>query len=403
MNKFRKIAVIIVVVQILLVLVVNWFTFESTKSTGRQYRVDVERASRKLLNGEEVNVDDYDYVVAVKPYKDDYSTNNDYKVVSVNGDLYAVEYKIESKSNTFIYMNVGLGLMLITTISVLCYVNNKVLKPFHNMSDMTVELAKGNLSTPIKEDKNKFFGRFLWGMDMLRDNLESNREKELQLQKEKKTLILSLSHDIKTPLSAIKLYNKALSENLYDTSEKREEAFEGIANNVVEIEKYVSEIVTASKEDFLNLSANITEFYISDVMSKITSLYQDKFDVLHTEFVVEHFDNCMIKGDADRLEEVLQNLLENAIKYGDGKRVTISMSDEEDCRLICVANSGCTLKEEEIPHLFDSFYRGTNSEKQKGSGLGLYIAKSLMRLMDGEIYAEIEGDEYHCVVVARKA
>lgn len=88
------------------------------------------------------------------------------------------------------------------------------------MMSLTEELAKGNLSVPIKAEKSKFFGRFLWGMDMLRDNLESSREKELELQKEKKTIILSLAHDLKTPLSAIRLYNKALSENLYDTPEK---------------------------------------------------------------------------------------------------------------------------------------------------------------------------------------
>lgn len=403
MSKYKKIAILIIVLQLLVIGVINVAALAGQKETSGQYRVDVKRVTRCLIDGQEVNLDDYKYVTDVKPFDEDYKTNNDYAVVYANGKAYAVEYFTQEDNNYIIYMNVGLAVMLITTIVVLVYVNKKVMKPFHNMSDMTVELAKGNLSTPIKEDKNKFFGKFLWGMDMLRDNLETNREKELQLQKEKKTLILSLSHDIKTPLSAIKLYDKALLEDLYTTPEKRQEALIGINKNAIEIERYVNEIVTASKEDFLNLEATITEFYVSDVMDKISAYYKDKFETLHTEFKVEHYDNCMLKGDPDRLEEVLQNLLENAIKYGDGKRVTITMDDEEDCRLISVTNSGCTLKSDELPHLFDSFYRGTNSEKQKGSGLGLYIAKSLMHIMDGEVYAQIDSDEFIAVVVARKA
>ena len=86
---------------------------------------------------------------------------------------------------------------------------------------------------------------------------------------------------------------------------------------------------------------------------------------------------------------MLQNLLENAIKYGSGRYVRIEFSDEEDCRLITVRNSGCSVKEEELPHLFESFYRGSNSESVKGSGLGLFIARSLMRMMNGEIFAKI--------------
>ena len=104
----------------------------------------------------------------------------------------------------------------------------------------TGELAKGNLSVPIKAEKSKFSGRFLWGMDMLRETLEGNKEKELALQKEKKTLILSLTHDIRTPLSAIRLYAKALAEEIYTTGERRTEACRGIEKNVKEIEEYVN-------------------------------------------------------------------------------------------------------------------------------------------------------------------
>ncbi|MBD5551793.1 MAG: HAMP domain-containing histidine kinase [Lachnospiraceae bacterium] len=293
--------------------------------------------------------------------------------------------------------------MVLLTGGVLFYVYKKVLKPFYAMSDLSYELAKGNLSMPIKEEKSKLFGRFLWGMDMLREKLEDNREKELEFQRERKTLILSLSHDIRTPLSSIELYSRALGENLYDEQKKRDEALQGIIRNAGEIKKYVNEIVAASREDFLNLEVVNGELYLSEIIEETKRYYRDKLSVLHTGFDVAEYSECLIKGDKNRLIEVLQNVMENAVKYGDGKRIHIYCEEEEDCKLIHVENSGNSLKEEELPNLFDSFYRGSNSRGVKGNGLGLYICKTLMNKMDGDIFAEIKGENFRVSVVVGKA
>ena len=315
--------------------------------------------------------------------------------------IYKVIYT-QTDYRTWILMDIFLGILFLLSVFLIFYIWRKVIKPFQRIQSLTEELAKGNLSVPIKAEKSKFLGRFLWGMDMLRDTLESNKEKELELQKEKKTLILSLTHDIKTPLSAIRLYTKALSEGLYSTGGKRWEAYRGIEKNAKEIEEYVNEITSASREDFLHLSVNQTEVYLSDVIEAIRKLYTDKLSSLHTVFQIESYTDLLLKCDADRLIEVMQNLLENAIKYGDGKIITISFSEEEDCRLITVKNSGCSLKQEEIVNIFDSFYRGSNAGSEKGSGLGLYISRQLMRKMDGEVFAKIEGSDFKATIVVRK-
>ena len=113
-----------------------------------------------------------------------------------------------------------------------------------------------------------------------------------------------MSHDIKTPLSSIELYSKALSEDLYDTQEKREEALQGIARNVKEIKGYVDEIVTASREDFLNLEVSMGEYYLSDVMKVTERYYKDKLSVIHTEYKVDEISECLLKGDKNRMVEV---------------------------------------------------------------------------------------------------
>ncbi len=95
--------------------------------------------------------------------------------------------------------------------------------------------------------------------------------------------------------------------------------------------------------------------------------------------------------------------MENAIKYGDGKTVEINVAKEDECILISVSNGGAKLSEEELPHIFESFWRGKNSVNVSGSGLGLYICRQLMREMKGEIFAESEGEELKVTAVFGKA
>jgi signal transduction histidine kinase len=321
-----------------------------------------------------------------------------------NEKYYRFDYIADNDGN---YRNVSLavncilGLMTASVAGVLIFVRFRLLKPFKQIRDIPYELSKGNLSTGLKEEKNRFFGRFVWGLDLLREKLEKQKEKELFMQKEKKTLVLSISHDIKTPLSAIKLYSEALSKNLYNSYEKRKEVAESIGSKVNEIEGFVSEIIKASSEDFLSLEVKNGEFYLDELLKQINNYYSGKLTLLKIDFSISKYDNCLIKGDVDRMTEVLQNIIENAIKYGNGKYIKINVSSEEDCRLVTVSNSGCTLPENELPHIFDSFWRGSNSGTVSGSGLGLYICRQLMKKMDGDIYAECKDSEMLVTVVMR--
>ena len=138
---------------------------------------------------------------------------------------------------------------------------------------------------------------------------------------------------------------------------------------------------------------NNEEFYLSELVDTVQEFYNDKLTLLKTDFTVGEYRNRVLKGDIDRSVEVLQNIVENAVKYGDGKQIRVSFSDEEDCTLISVSNSGCTLNENELSHIFESFWRGSNVGSVAGSGLGLYICRHLMRKMNGDIFAECENEE----------
>lgn len=406
MSRYKRFAVLIILIELALLLLCNGlYILKDWGNPERLYRVEAARVALQLeekgISG--IDLSAYKTIVGISEFDPEKTCGHDYIVAKAGGRLYRIEYEAETGSDMIWYFNGALLVMMFLTGAVLFYVQKRVLKPFWDMSGLPYELAKGNLSMPLKEEKSRLFGRFLWGMDMLREKLEENRERELELQKDRKLLLLSLSHDIKTPLSSIDLYARALSQELYDTKEKRQEALSGIDRNVKEIKKYVDEIAAASREDFLNLEVVPGEFYLSEALKKTETYYKDKLSVVHTEFLLKEYGECLLKGDKDRFMEVLQNVMENAMKYGDGRRITIGSEDEEDCKLIFIENTGCSVKEEEMPNLFDSFYRGSNSHGVKGNGLGLYICKCLMHKMDGEIFAGIHGKNFRITIVARKA
>ena len=396
MKAFNRIFSAVVVAVILLFAVVNMILAADKKGGGRLYRVEISRLVREMEANGSADISKCEYVTNIERYGEKfYSTDSDYVICEINGELYRFDYNTNGSSGkTYLtgIVNAILGVMAILIITVMLYIKFAILAPFERLSDIPYELSKGNLTAPIKETKNRFLGKFLWGIDILRENIEQQKQRELEMQKEKKTLLLSLSHDIKTPLSAIKLYSAALSKNLYSDAEKQQRIAENINEKADEIEGYVSQIITASREDFLSLEVNMGEFYLSELIEKITGYYREKLALIKTDFIIGEYKNCLVSGDLSRSVEVLQNVMENSLKYGDGRRVELIFPEDDECAQIAIRNCGCTLGKDDLPHIFESFWRGANAKNIRGSGLGLYICRQLMRRMNGEIFAWIDDD-----------
>lgn len=427
MKKVNRLIFLVVIVFLLLMCAVNIYLIQkSFQNADRQYRVSINRIEKAVtafekekkrapVNLEELiqytGMGEYSQVTGLyriapadhaKQEVDDFlrEETSDYAVFATGEYYYKITYRSDEriKGQMLLLVNTIGFVMLAVVLVFLFYIKQKILMPFYRLSEVPYELSKGNLTIPLKENKNRFFGRFVWGMDLLRENLEEQKIRELELQKEKKVLLLSLSHDIKTPLSAIKLYAKALSKNLYQDESKKLEIACNINDKVDEIEGYISEIVKASNEDFLHFEVKNGEVYMKEVLEQIREYYEDKMALNQIEFQVGDYSNCLVYGDKDRLIEVLQNSIENAIKYGDGDKIWLETERQDEEYRIWICNTGCKLPDKELPHIFDSFFRGSNVEKKPGSGLGLYICRQLMHLMEGEITAAIVPDGTHHIM-----
>lgn len=298
-----------------------------------------------------------------------------------------------------IAMNVILATAFLFLLIFLLYIRAGILMPFNEMQEYPIELSKGRLKKGLKENKNRFFGRFVWGLDMLRESIESQKRKEIALEKERKTLILSISHGIKTPLSSIMLYSRALSENLYSSEDKRKAATESIESNAKQIENLVNEIVSSQTQNLVDIEVFREEIYLADLMKAVRDNFTERLSLLQTKFQIDDYTNLILRGDKQRLLDVFENLIENAIKYGDGVSIRIFFEKEDNHLLISVENSGETLPTSEADHVFDSFFRGSNATEKPGNGLGLYICKYLMTKMNGDIYIAKEENGMRFVVV----
>lgn len=378
-------------------------------SNERLYMLEIYHVAKQVEEQETVDLEACKYVKRVQLCKNEEdlmrTTPHEYVIRQVNGQLYRFEYESddENQKHAVILVNAILGICGLLVLGLLFYIKTKIIDPFHRFEQVPFELSKGNLVLDLPEEKTKYFGRFIWGTNMLKEHLEEQRDKELAMHKDKKMLLLALTHDIKTPLSVIKLNAQALSRNLYKEEERRIAAAEEINTKVNEIEQYVTEIIDASREEFLDLAVKEEEFYLFSIINSLKEHYKGKMELYKIPFIVDSFDDCLLCGDENRLKEVLENLIENAIKYGDGKQISVSFEREQGCRLITVSNTGSRLAMEEIGKVFDSFYRGSNVGTQKGNGLGLYICRKLMNNMNGDIFVKQKEDVFSVTVVVKMA
>ena len=401
MKSYDKMILLSALIFIAVLFAVNIVFPKDTSDGGGLFKVETNRIAQEIAAGNEININNYRTVAGV--YEDKSDSDAPYVIREINGKLYRIEYKTERGDNGIMnYVNGVIILLFLIIFGILLYIRQAIIKPFNEISELPYMLAKRNLTVPLKETKSRYFGKFIWGLDMLRKELESAHQRELEHAKREKTAILAVSHDLKTPLAAIKLYAKAISNNLYHDEEKRRSAAENINVKADEIERYTNDLIGKINSGFMEFKVESKEVYLSDILKRINKYYAEKLKLLGTDFIIADYADCLLVCDPDRMEEVLQNIMENAIKYGDGKLIRIDISDEEYHKLIVISNSGCTLPAAELSHVFDSFWRGSNAGDKAGNGLGLYICRRLMNEMGGEVFAEIREGMMRVTVVCRK-
>lgn len=279
----------------------------------------------------------------------------------------------------------------------------KILKPFEEFSTYPERLSKGEITEKLPESQNRYWGKYFWGMNMLNDKLSEDKKKIQKLAVERQTFVSAIAHGIKTPLSNIKLYADAINTGLYQdnriVNEKDAVIARKIEKNAADIEQLVTEMINVSSSALFEYEPNISAFYLKELEEYILQEYSNKFRVNRIPFTVETSGNPLINSDKSGICRMLCQLLDNAIKYGDGTGITVSMEKQEDGYFLSVKNKGKGLQNNEIPYVFNSFWRGSNAENTEGSGIGLYEARRIAKCLGGDIYIKNGNNEVEVIIV----
>lgn len=411
------------IVLYLFLAILTWFTITKTDTKDNAaYRVEVNRIMNDLqypFESNDFKNNHYSYVQDISFLEKDKTNQSEVESFYLEDNYNRITIQPWYVENEFVgyvkfiyvptlnlnhlFMMLEGGLLLVEVILLLLfwYFKKHIIKPFDQIQEIPILLAKGHYKNDVIVQKSKYMNTYLLGLGQLKDSLETSKKRQLDLEKEKKQLLLSLSHDIKTPLNLIKLYGKALEENVYTDRDNQIQAIHQIGEKASEIEQYVERIITSSREDILDLQVTQSEFYLNDLMEKVLSVYRPQCERRFISLTVKPYENRILKGDIERSQEVFENLFENIFKYGDGRTIEISFYEEEYCQLIRIYNSGEVINDNEFNHIFDSFFRASNSKGKAGSGLGLYICRELMQKMDGTIFAQKCEDGMAFVLVFR--
>lgn len=251
------------------------------------------------------------------------------------------------------------------------------IRPFSTLKTFAAEIAKGNLDFPLPMEKGNFFGAFTESFDIMREELRRARENEYLANVSKKELVAELSHDIKTPVSAI----KAVCEVL-EIKEKNEDTLEKVG------------IIAAKAETIEHLADNMFHATLEELevlkvepKEENSTLIPDMFQELkyYGEILLENeIGECLVWMDRLRMEQVIDNIVNNSFKYAKTP-VTVHFEDKKDGISITIKDKGKGVSEEELPLVTEKFFRGSNAKGESGSGLGMYLVKRFMEQMYGGV------------------
>ncbi len=316
---------------------------------------------------------------------------NEIEQLAKQGDLTAMSEKIANMQQELrkeeVVEDKGTQLFVIAAVAVafvvvvFTYVYVAILRPFDKMKDFAGKIAQGNFDVPLEYERSNYFGAFTWAFDSMRREITKARSCEKEAIENNKTVVATLSHDIKTPIASIRAYAEGLEANMDTSPEKRAKYLNVMMKKCDEVSKLTNDLFLHSLSDLDKLKMNPEEIELSGLIDNVVDeLTAKQRDVLYTKSEGAVF----VMADANRLTQVLENLINNARKYAKTE-IDITMAQQDGQALICVRDHGNGIPDEDVPFIFDKFYRGKNCGDEQGSGLGLYIVKYIMEQMQGSV------------------
>jgi signal transduction histidine kinase len=291
-------------------------------------------------------------------------------------------------------------IILFFTASLLIFwIYRSILKPLNILRIATDHIKEGDLDYPVTAITKDEIGQLCDDFESMRLRLKKLIEDRLQYEDEIKELVSNISHDLKTPLTAIKGYSEGLMDGVADTTEKQDKYLKTIYMKANDMSVLVDELAYYARID-----CNAIPYTFTNI--SIANYFEDCIEDLYLELEVKNikvnYENLLdydvkVIADAEQLKRVIHNIIGNSVKYSDKPEgsINIRITDKEDFVQVDIDDNGIGIPFDELPFVFDRFYRAdaSRSTKTGGSGLGLAIAKKVIEDHSGRIWVTSKMNE----------
>lgn len=292
---------------------------------------------------------------------------------------------------------IGVILCILILLGRIWYMDRRVLEPIGEISKSAQHIIRGNyeyeftrvFSREVNEDE---VGQLVYSFELMRDELKEKQIREEELKSAQQEMISCISHDLKTPISTIKAYAEGVRDGIATTEEARQEYIRIIIKKTNLLIGMIEELLKFSNAQLNQLEIYKKEQYFVSFFEQAMNEIEGYVRQNHMEFSYQIcLEEQLVNMDEKRILEVLYNLVDNSLKYRreKGEIEIIAMRQGEDV-LVRVLDSGIGISNEDLPHIFDKFYRAEKSRSSSipGSGLGLSICKYIVENHGGSIYCK---------------
>ena len=273
------------------------------------------------------------------------------------------------------------------------WVYRSIAVPLVKLKKATQNIKEGNLDFVLDVEGNDEFSELCQDFEEMRRRLKESTEEKNLIEKENKELISNISHDLKTPITAVKGYIEGIMDGVADTPEKMDRYVRTIYNKTNEMDHLINELTFYSKIDTNRIPYTFSKLNVEDYFADCVEEVGLELETQGIELVYANYveKDVMVIADGEQIRRVIHNIISNAIKYMDKPKgiIQIRIKDVGDFIQIEIEDNGKGIGPKDLPYIFDRFYRtdvSRNSSKG-GSGIGLSIVKKILEDHGGKVWA----------------
>jgi signal transduction histidine kinase len=282
---------------------------------------------------------------------------------------------------------------LIITAIVLCtWIYRSILSPISKLNEATQEIRDGNMDFVLEAETHDEIGELFQNFDEMRMRLKESAEEKIKYDRESKELISNISHDLKTPITAILGYMEGILEGVAHTPEKREKYLKTVYNKAKDMSRLIEELTFYTKIDTNKIPYNFCKInvydYFCDCVEEVGVELESRGILLSYTNSADR--DAVIIADGEQLKRVIDNIIGNSVKYMDKTQgiIAIRVKDLSDFIQVEIEDNGCGIASRDLENIFNRFYRtdASRNSSKGGSGIGLSIVKKIIEDHGGRIW-----------------